>query len=1169
MRRGWFPGLFLALTHFASTSIAQAPGGPVRSNYYTVVVKINDVTVARQANPIFDPIETNRPVYVGDRVKVGLNSELALRRMDNSIARFHERSLFTIQAKSNGPPSSTSIQLSAGLMYLFHRDKRTETEIISGRTAAAVKGTEFSVSVDNGTMVVTVVDGEVELSNEVSNVSVKNGQQGTAVPGQAPTVRPALDVRTIIQWTLYYPGVLDTAELPLADAERRTLAASLDAYEKGDIKGAVAAYPDGGAPGSDADRIYRAALLLAVGKVDEAQGLLSAVARDGAVNARLAGALEELIAVVKEGAAGGINSPELATEWMVESYRQQAAIHLKEARLAALRASEKRPEFGFASARLAEMEFSYGNIDAAEKAVSNALRFSPANAQAVSLRGFLFAARNSMPVAIEQFNQAIALDGDLANAWLGRGLSRIRINDSLGGREDLLVAAALEPQRGFLRSYLAKAWTDAGERKKAEHELELAKDLDKRDATAWLYSALLKQQYNQINEAIHDLDHAGQLSTNRAVYRSQFLLDQDSAVRSANLAHIYRDAGMREWSVLEAGRAVASDYANYSAHLFLANSYDELRDPNRINLRYETAAESEYLIANLLAPVGAGTLSQSISQSEYSKLFERNRLGLVSKTEYLSRGAWYENGAQFGLFGNLSYSIEGIYRSDPGQRINNDFEERELRLHLKQQITPDDTIYLRVVDYEAVGGDRTQYTDPSFAHPGQRSRETQTPAIVAGYRHDWNPGSHLLFAASRFDDTYRFSDPGFLMYLRQEFMGALNVINPIYVNLDIETKLELYSAELQQIWETPKTTTVIGSRYQWEEFEVRPKNFDPGDNRGIFSQPPTLPESSPFMERIDLYAYETWRPIDSLSLIGGLSYNWLKAPDNLRSPPMNEEEQSLERVLPKAGFVFRPENKTVIRGAYTRSLGGASLDQSVRIEPTQVAGFNQAFRSIIPESVVGAQTGAGFETYNLSLERRFGSGTFVAAGGEILNSRFTRTDGAFVQDFFGRGPFAVSTTLTERINYRDHSLFLTADQLLGSEWLIGADYRLTESHLDNLFPEVTYEILPDDPFKGDAHRRSTLHQMDLKLVYNNPCGFFARWDAVWNRQNNRSDSAALPVEEFWQFDALAGYRFLHGRARVTMGLLNIFDTDYRLNPLVLSKETPRRRTIFTRLDISL
>jgi hypothetical protein len=63
------------------------------------------------------------------------------------------------------------------------------------------------------------------------------------------------------------------------------------------------------------------------------------------------------------------------------------------------------------------------------------------------------------------------------------------------------------------------------------------------------------------------------LNDNRSVYRSQLLLDQDQAVRSANLAAMYQDDGMDDVAVREAARAVNYDYANYSAHLFLANSY--------------------------------------------------------------------------------------------------------------------------------------------------------------------------------------------------------------------------------------------------------------------------------------------------------------------------------------------------------------------------------------------------------------------------------------------------------------------------------------------------------------------------------------------------------------------------------------------------------------------
>jgi hypothetical protein len=51
-----------------------------------------------------------------------------------------------------------------------------------------------------------------------------------------------------------------------------------------------------------------------------------------------------------------------------------------------------------------------------------------------------------------------------------------------------------------------------------------------------------------------------------------------------------------------------------------------------------------------------------------------------------------------------------------------------------------------------------------------------------------------------------------------------------------------------------------------------------------------------------------------------------------------------------------------VRGAYTRSLGGIYHDNSVRLEPTGVAGFNQAFRSLIPESVAGPVPATEFET---------------------------------------------------------------------------------------------------------------------------------------------------------------------------------------------------------------
>ena len=98
-------------------------------------------------------------------------------------------------------------------------------------------------------------------------------------------------------------------------------------------------------------------------------------------------------------------------------------------------------------------------------------------------------------------------------------------------------------------------------------------------------------------------------------------------------------------------------------------------------------------------------LSPTISQQEYSPLFERNRLGVVSSTEYLSRGAWTESGAQFGTYENFGYAVEGYYRTDPGQQVNNDVEQRQLSGTFKLQVTPQDTVYLQVKQYDANSGD--------------------------------------------------------------------------------------------------------------------------------------------------------------------------------------------------------------------------------------------------------------------------------------------------------------------------------------------------------------------------------------------------------------------------------------------------------------------------------
>ncbi len=717
-RAGCSAGLVAVFFSFPAgmeKSVAQSVAGTDVTNAIRIVEMQGAVEVAAGASATWTPAQINQILRPSDRLRTGLNSRVAVLWSDRSVVSFG--ALTEIEVL---PPDSADAQsglhLLRGVLSFFHRDKPGRIRVITRGAVAGVEGTEFVMAVDNPERAtLSVIDGKVRFGNEQAALLLTNGEQAVAEPGKAPVRTAGFIANNILQWCFYYPAVLDPADLPFTSDEQKILAKSLAAYRSGDLLAALAQYPAGRQPDSDDERVYYAGLLLSVGQVEPAESMLASLSASDPSSRpqRIAAALRRLIAAVKRLPNSTALRSQLATEFLADSYYEQSravpGISLPGALDSARQAATNSPDFGFAWERVAELEFSFGHTRQALTALNKSLALAPRNAQALALKGFLLAAQNRTGEAIGWFDQALAVDSALGNAWLGRGLCRIRNGDARGGREDLLVAAALEPQRAVLRSYLGKAYSDANDYPRATKELQRAEKLDPNDPTAWLYSALLDQQENRINDAIGDLEKSQALNDNRSVYRSQLLLDQDRAVRSANLAAMYQDDGMDDWAVNEASRAVNYDYANYSAHLFLANSFANLTDPNEINLRYETPAESEYLVANLLSPVSAGTLSPTISQQEYSPLFERNGFGVVSSTEYLSRGAWTEAGAQYGVFDNFGYDLEGFYRTDPGQRFNEDVEQRQLSAAFKYQFRPQDTAYVQVKQYNADGGDLTEY----------------------------------------------------------------------------------------------------------------------------------------------------------------------------------------------------------------------------------------------------------------------------------------------------------------------------------------------------------------------------------------------------------------------------------------------------------------------------
>lgn len=1186
---GWLcSGVLLAQT-------AAKDPGPIRGELVTVE---NQVELLPRGASRWVKASAGEKLYDQDSVRTGPNSRAMIRlrdRGEQSILRLGADSQITFQSK---PPveekEKKGLFLFRGIMSFFHRDEPKNVGVETPSSTLAVKGTEFVVQVleePNGVRTVLyVVDGQVEMANAQDAILVTNREQAEAVLGRAPQLIPAgFVVNTILQWALYYPAVLNPEDLHLTAQENQALSDSLRAYREGNVLQALQLFPDNRPNPSPDENIYHAALLLSVGQIAQAESLLagasSRAGEDGTSRIRqLIDGLHTLIAAVTvRPERPAMDATPLPTQWLAASYWEQSRSTgdeaLRRALAVAKAAATNAPGFGFAWARVAELEFSFGRTRPALDNLAKSLELNPANAQAMTLQGFLLAAQFHILEAKDWFEKAIAIDPGLGNAWLGRGLCRIRLGAPVLGREDLLVAAALEPQRALPRSYLGKAFAEAGDLERAGYELDLAKSLDPADPTPWLYGALLDRESLRINQSIRELEHSIDLNDNKALYRSRMLLDQDRAVRSSSLATLYQSANMDEVAVREAATAVGYDYANYSAHLFLSDSYNALRDPTRFNLRYETPWFNELLLANLLSPVGGTPLSQNISQQEYARLFERNRIGLSSATEYRSDGQVRELASQYGRVGQTSWALDLDYEHNNGVRANNELDRLEWYTTLKQQLTPQDSVLFlaKYQDYDS--GDNFQRYNQNNSSRTFKFEDDQHPLLALGYHHEWRPGVHTLLLGSRLDSQQHSRELGVnSLILATNAAGDVTQVYTVGTGLagnDIggidyfyDSQFETYSGELNQIVQQGRHTVVVGSRVQRGNFDTDNLlvNVQPPAQGTLFQNPPASASIDADFERDSFYGYYTLEPIDHLLLTAGLAYDRVVVPSNHRNPPVSSGEDEEDQWDPKAGVIWNPLPALTMRGVYTRSLGGVSFDESFRLEPTQVAGFNQSFRTIISESIVGSVSAPSYETMGGALDYKLKSNTYLGVQGQHLDSRVHRTIGIFGFDDSFNPQSVVPITTREHLDYGESSISAYVNQLLAEEWVLGTQYRFTHSKLHTELPSIPASLNLNP--SSDRTEKADLHQVNLFLLYNHPSGLFARAETQWYHQNNAGYQPSLATEDFFQHNVYMGYRLRRQRGEIGVGILNLADTDYRLNPLNLYAELPRERVFVARLKFN-
>jgi hypothetical protein len=377
-------------------------------------------------------------------------------------------------------------------------------------------------------------------------------------------------------------------------------------------------------------------------------------------------------------------------------------------------------------------------------------------------------------------------------------------------------------------------------------------------------------------------------------------------------------------------------------------------------------------------------------------------------------------------------------------------------------------------------------------------------------------------------------------------------------NLDYSNQFVVYTAELNQILERGDHTDIFGTRYQNGSFQANALLNEPPSFLGNYSSSSSANDS---FQRFSAYEYHHWNLFDGLTLIGGLAYDTEEYPLDYRRPPLNSEENWRSRWSPKAALIWSPAPDLDVRLAFSRALGGVSYDESVRLEPTQIAGFDQSFRSIISESLIGSVEAGDYQIAGGAVDWKLRPSTWLTLQAQSLREQVSQDSGYFLVNFGASPPATSALSDVTSYTYRETSATLSLNQIIASQLFFQAQYQFAFSDLESDLLNVPAPA----SYARAADQWGTLQQARWSLYWQSPCGLFARAECLGYWQGLGGTGPFPPGDSFAQVNLYAGYRLRNRRGDLTLGVLDLTGGGYHLSPINYYLDLPYARLLYLRL----
>jgi len=1055
-----------------------------------------------------------------DAVRTGANSRAAIRLVDDAVLRLDENTTLVLSDVAPEPEEPSLLQLVFGAFQSFSRDPQT-LQVDTPYINATIEGTEFALRVTDKEGTLVVVEGTVLASNDKGSVRVSSGNGAVASAGTAPQGIILARPRDAVNWGLFYPPTLALSSADAAGSPALADAVRLAGENRPDA--AISALR-AGSP-TTRTRLYEAALLLSVGRADEAAGVLDAVLGAEPDNGS-ALAQRAVIDIVQNNTAEARGraeravaaAPGEAAPYIALSLAQQSQFQLEAARDTLLTATGVAPDSALVWARLSEIWLTLGYRNRSGEAADRALALDPDLARAHVLKGFAALTEYRTGPARESFERAIALDQADPMPRLGLGLALIREGELEAGRGEIDAAVALDSSRALLRAYLGKAYFEEDRNHLAVEQFEIAKELDPLDPTVYLYDAIRLQTENRPGEALAAIQQSIARNDNRAVYRSRLQLDQDQAARGASQGRIYEDLGFIQLGMREATGSQDLDPSNAAAHRFLADIYRNER-------RRELARVSELTRAQLLQDINLSPVQPSLTETnlnlvsaggpanagfnEFTSLFASDGFRFTSTGTIGNHDTFGGEAAMALQADNFSVSFGAFEFQSDGFRDNFDADHSIYNLFAQWAVTPEFNVQAEIRNRQTDLGDLSFNFDPDIFRPDLRTSLDETTARI-GARFSPDPNNDTLFS---FVYSDRFST----------FANSFRQFGFDFES-DVESDGSSWQGELQHIFQHDLFSLTVGGSYsEWDtdvdEVQIIPAFAD----RGF---PPFLiqnEDNSIDAGRVYAYAYGAIPIPDSLgnlTLTLGASYDHYdedvsivaSSPIQGIPPTTVTFNHELREFNPKVGLQWDLGDQLTVRAAYFEAVK-PPLVANRTIEPTQVAGFNQYFDD--PNATLSKRLGVGVD-YKITDK--------IFVGGELtwrdLDSVFQNLN---TRRFEGYD--------SDEDTHRAYAYLLPHPRVPVSVEFIYDRYRADSTLLT---------------LTGGRPLDVETFSVPVTVRYFDPRGLFAGVRGTYVDQKVRRENPTFGQGKstFFNLDAMIGYRLPNQRGSLTIEAQNLLDNDF-------------------------